>query len=440
MKKITPPLLLILFLAGRAAAQDYDVLVQQALRQRDSGDFAAAERTLRQAYAIPADKSEASYLLAMMLAFQQRYGEALDLLDTALETYPDNVDLQLARARVLSYQGVYQDASATIDRVLALQPTDIEALNLAGRIALYQRRPVDAQQRFNQVLRQDAMNLEALLGLYDSHMQRGDSSAASPYLDRAAAVAPGQIDVLVRQNPAQYDPQPRHQLSAGLGRSTIDRSGFADWNDRFFEYRHLQPNGNQQYLRAEHNHRFGAHDTLYEAGIAVAQQSRLPLEFAIGFTPDDDFLAEYYGRMQGSTPLTDGSGDFGTVIVTGLLQYSSYANGSTKRGQLGLEYYLPNADVWLTPAIGLVHDQDGMDTFAWSMGLHWQITGSSRIGASYSDAPETENRITTDSESIGAYLRQSLNDRWVLLLNYNRHDREGSYTRESWNLTLQYRY
>src|SRR5688572_4597051 len=105
MRKPACALLALLLVCGSAVAQDYDSLIQQALRQRNAGDFAAAEQTLRQAYAIPADKSEVSYLLAMVLAFQQRYIEAMDLIDTALETYPDNIDLQLARARVLSYQG-----------------------------------------------------------------------------------------------------------------------------------------------------------------------------------------------------------------------------------------------------------------------------------------------------------------------------------------------
>lgn len=440
MKQTRHLLLTLVIAAGSAQAQDYDTLVQQALRQRNSGDFAAAEQTLRQAYAIPTDKSEVSYLLGMVLAFQQRYGEAQQVIDTALETYPDNIDLQLARARVLSFQGVYQEAETTITRVLSAQPSNTEALNLAGRIALYQRRPVEAQQYFNRVLMQDPMNLDALLGMYDSYVQQGNGDTADPFLDRAAAIGPDQIDVLTRQNPEQYNPLPRHQSSTGFGRSTIDRSGFADWNDRFIEYRHLQANGNQQYLRVEHDHRFNAHDTLYEGGLVLGQQSKLPLEIAVGFTPDDDFLAEYYGRVQGSTPLTDGSGNYGTVILTGLLQYSSYANGNTKRGQLGLEYYLPNADVWLTPAIGMVRDQDGVDTFAWSLGAHWQVSGPTRVGVSYSDAPETENLITTDSATTGAYLRQALGDRWVMFVNYSRYDRDRSYTRDSWNLTLQYRY
>lgn len=440
MKKLKLTTIGLLLASSMTLAQDYDALIRQSLQQRDNGDLAGAEQTLRQAYVIPPDKSEVAYLLAMVMAFQQRYADAMDMLDSALREHPDNVDLQLGRARVMAYQGVYQDALQTVENVLMWNPDNTEALNLAGRIALYQKRPAAAIARYEAVLALDPANLEALVGLYDAHTNLGDNDNAGPFLQRAAAAAPNHIDVKTRQNPAQFNAEPRHQLNTGFSRSTIDLAGFADWSDRFVEYRHLQPNGNQQYLRVEHDHRFNRHDTLYEVGASFQQRSRLPFELAVGYTPADDFLAEYYGRIGARTALTDGSGDYGTVILTGMFQYSSFANGDTRRAQLGLEYYLPGVDAWLTPSIGMVHDQDGKDTFAWGIGAHWQITGPTRIGVSYSDAPETENLITIDSTAFGFYLRQDLGNRFVLFLNFNRFDRVASYVRKSYDATLQYRF
>ena len=440
MRKLKQTTIGLLLATSMALAQDYDALIRQSLQQRDDGDLAGAEQTLRQAYVIPPDKSEVAYLLAMVMAFQQRYADAMDMLEGALREHPDNVDLQLGRARVLSYQGVYQDALQTVDNVLMWNPDNTEALNLAGRIALYQRRPAAAIEHYNAVLALDAGNLEALVGLYDAHTSLGDNNTADPFLQRAADVSPNHIDVKTRQNPARFNAEPRHQLTTGFSRSTIDLPAFDDWNDRFVEYRHLQPNGNQQYLRVEHDHRFDRHDTLYEVGASFQQRSRLPFELAAGFTPSDDFLPEYYGRVAARTALTDGSGDYGTVILTGMFQYSSFANGDTRRTQIGLEYYLPGIDAWLTPSIGMVRDQFGKDTFAWGFGAHWQVAGPTRIGISYSDAPETENLITTDSTAFGFYLRQDLGNRFVLFLNFNRFDRVASYVRKAYDATLQYRY
>lgn len=431
---------LLASIAGTVVAQDYDTLIKQAMGQRDAGDLAAAEQTLRLAYPIPPDKTEVTYLLGMMIAFQERYAEALDMIDSGLKEHPDSIDLKMARARVLSYTGAYDEAGDIINEVLTQQPDNIEALDLVGRIALYQRRTTVAQDRFNRVLALDPNDLDALIGLYDSYADYGDDEAARPYLQRAITVAPEHIDVKRRQFPDQYNPQPRNQVTAGFSRSRIDLRGLGEWNDRFIEYRHLEANGTQQFLRVEHDHRFGMHDTLYEAGVAFNQKSRLPLEVAMGFTPDDEFLPEFYGRVNASTPLTDGSSNFGTVILTGGLQYSSYANGDTKRANLGLEYYLPNVDAWLTPNIGVVRDQSGKNTFSWGLGGNWQVGAYTRIGASYSDAPETENLITTDTTAKSLYIRQSLGSTLVLYVDFSELERESSYTRRMITATLQSRF
>lgn len=423
-----------------ALAQDYDTLIQQAIEQRNFGDMAGAEETLRMAYPIPADKTEVAYLLGTVLAFQERYDEALTMIDAALDQNPGNTDLQLARARVLSYRGVYREAETTTAAILAREPQNTEARNLAGRVALYQNRPGAARDAFNLVLQQDPGNLDALIGSYDALYALGEQEQANAQLARAAALNPGHIDVLSRQNPAEYSTAPRHMLTAGGARSTIDRPGFADWNDRFVEYRHLNADGDQQYLRAEHNHRFGMHDTQVEAGLALGQNGALPLQLAVGFTPDDDFMAEYFGRIGISRVLVEGSDSFGSLVFNGTYQHSSWANGRTHRVAAGFEYYLPGVDIWLTPSLGMVRDQNGEDTLAWTLGANWQVSGGTRIGVNYSDAPETENLLTIDTRIWGAYLQQDLGSRLRLFLGYSRLDRKNAYVRESVDLALQVRF
>ncbi|MDY6983281.1 MAG: YaiO family outer membrane beta-barrel protein, partial [Pseudomonadota bacterium] len=232
---------------------------------------------------------------------------------------------------------------------------------------------------------------------------------------------------------------PEQQLTAGVSRSTIDRPGFADWNDRFVEYRNIEADGGQQYLRVEHNHRFGMHDTQLEGGLRLLPDSALPLEVAVGFTPSDDFMPEYFARI-GSGKLIAENPRYGALVATGQYQHASYANGRTNRILAGLEYYLPGIDAWLTPSIGAVRDQDGTETFAWTLGAHWQVNGRSRLGVNYSDAPETENLLTIDTRAWGAYWRVDLGRRVRLFLSYNRLDRENSYVREGVDVALQLRF
>ncbi|HEY0963770.1 MAG TPA: YaiO family outer membrane beta-barrel protein [Pseudomonadales bacterium] len=332
-----------------AFAQDYDTLIRQAVEQRNGGDLAAAEESLRRAYDLAADKSEAAYLLSLVLAYQGLYSEALTMIDDGLAAKPGDANLQMARTQVLEMRA-------------------------------------------------------------------------------AALAAPGNDAAVAEQ-----------QLTAGIGRSTIDRPGFADWNDRFVEYRNVEADGRQQYLRAEHNHRFGMHDTQLEGGLRMMASASLPVELAVGFTPADDFMPEYFARI-GSGKLIAESPEYGALVLTGQYQHSSYANGRTNRVLAGFEYYLPGIDAWLTPSLGAVRDQDGVDTFAWTLGAHWQVNGGSRIGFTYSDAPETENLLTVDTRAWGAYWRVDLGRSVRLFLNYNRLDRENSYVRESADVALQLRF
>lgn len=436
------PLLGLLLLAAAPAtrAQDYDSLVQQALTLRNSGDMAGAEALLRQARPLAADTSEVAYLLGMVLAFQERFQEGQRVVEEALQQYPDNLDLQLAHARILAFQGEHAEAAAAVDAIRRAQPGNSDATNLAGRIALYQSQPRRALELFDAVLAAAPDNLEALVGRYDAARALGDTDTAEATLQRAETIAPQHVDVQARRNPADVALARRHEASLGFSRSDFSQSGFSQWNDRFMEYRHLHANGNQEFVRASHNHRFDRHDSQLEAGVLWQQDSAWPLELSVGLTENADFMADWFVRAGTRRLLNPGAERWGAAILTPLYQYSSFSNGDTQRLQLGLEYYVPDTEIWLTPAIGMVRDQDGIETFSWGLGAHWQLSTRNRFGVSYSDAPETENLLTTDTKSYGLYWRHALADAWTLILSANRLERAASYDRDEFALVLQHRF
>lgn len=430
----------LLLMCSTTMAQDYDSLIQQAVAQRNAGDMAAAEATLREAYVIPPNKTEVGYLLGMVVAFQERYGEALELLETVLADHPEDVSLNLGKARVLSFQGRYRQAEAIIEPILAADPNNTEALNLAGRIAWYQQQNNRARDYFERSLVIRDNDLDTLVSLYDVELASGNEDDADRYLAMAAAVDADHIDVLSRQNPAEFSTSPRHEITATYANSDFNLPGFPQWYERSVEYRHLGVAGNQQYVRAEHNHRFGAHDTFVEAGLLFNQTGALPLSVAIGGTVDADFMPEHLFRLGSQKLIHEATDKLGTIVLTGQYQHTRYGNGDVDRLLVGLEYYLLNANAWLTPSVGFVRDQDGLETFAWALGAHWQVTGATRVGISYSDAPETENQITTDTNNYQAYIRHALQGNLALLVYFSRHERQNSYTRENLNLGLQYRF
>ena len=132
-------LVMLCLSTGRATAaeQNYDTLVEQALTYRNDGNFVAAEQSLRQARDLASDTREVDYLLGMVLAFQERFEESMGLLDSALDTYPSDTQLQLAKGRVHSYLGQYSQSLTWVNRVLADQPDNLEALVLSARVNFY---------------------------------------------------------------------------------------------------------------------------------------------------------------------------------------------------------------------------------------------------------------------------------------------------------------
>lgn len=436
-------ILLGLALLGAAPvlhAQDYDSLVRNALELRNSGDLAGAEARLREAWPLASDKSEVAYLLGMVLAFQQRFQEGQALITAALADHPGNLDLQLGQARILAFQGQHDDAASAVAALLQQHPGNTEAINLAGRIALYQSSPQRALDYFESVLAAEPDNLEALVGRHDAALALGEAAVAEAALQRAEAVAPQHVDVLTRRNPDLATPGLQHEASIGFGHSDISRSGFGRWNDRFVEYRHLHADRDQEYLRASHSQRFGRHDTQLEAGLLLNQDQAWPLELSAGFADSADFVADWFVRTGTRRLLKPSSDSWGALVFTPVYQYSSFDNGDTQRLLLGFEYYVPDSELWLAPSLGLVRDQDGIETFAWSLGAHWQASVRHRIGGSYSDAPETENLLTTDTKSYSAYWRFQLADAWALLLVATHVDRSPSYKRDEYNLVLQHRF
>lgn len=105
--------------------QDYDQLIQQAVAQRNAGDLQAAEQSLRAAYPMPPDKTEVSTLLALVIAFQTRYEESINLLDQALTDNPDDIGLRLGKARVRAFQGLFPEATGLVEAVLQQYPDNI---------------------------------------------------------------------------------------------------------------------------------------------------------------------------------------------------------------------------------------------------------------------------------------------------------------------------
>ena len=432
-------LLACLVISCAAHAFDYDETIKSAMTLRNQGDMAAAETLLREAYQRATVKSEAAMLLGMVIAFQERYDEALELVEGALEHYPDDTQLILARARIQSYQGEYDEALASVDAILQDEPANLEARNLGARISLYRRHYTQGKTGFLAVLDQETDNLEALIGMYDAETSLGNQGLADRYLEQAAKVAPGHEDVLTRQSGNTAHEGPMHELAVEYGGSRFDVGGVARWYERAFEYRHGKVDSNQQYIRHEHSHRFADHDSYTEIG-AVYRRRQLPLDVAFGFGKGDTFLPERRIRVGTDFRIFNSTEQHGTLVGRVTLQGTRYQTGNVGQLMLDGEYYLLNSEGWLVPGLIYTRDENGNSNIGWKVGWNQQLNVRSRIGLAYSDSPETEGNRTRDTKTVHGYLRYRLTDRTVVRVDYSRHRRESAYRRSQLSMRLSYRF
>lgn len=431
--------LLILSTGVLAAEPTYDSLISESLELRNSGRFSEAEVPLRAAIPLATETNEVALLLAMVVAFQDRFIEANEILDAALETYPNDVPLILAKSRVLSYQSFYRESIELSDRALVLDPGNIEAKTLQARVYYYQRRYADARAQFNAMLAEDPTNLDALLGLYDTELAANNGEAAEEVLNRAAQIAPGHIDVTSRRERLILPDTIRHEITGSFIKSNLDLTGFQQWYDRSLEYRYRSDGGNQYFLRGEHSHRFGLHDSLIEVGGLFTRGTR-SFELAVAYTPDDEFLAQKRLRAGANFLLMQASENVGATTLGINLTNSSYITGDVQWLQLNFTHYLLNANAWITPGVGIVKDEFGQKTTGWNLGAHWQATARTLVGFNYTDSPETELNFTTQTNSRHAYLRFELSDNSSLRFDFSRIARENSYTRDAIAVSLQLKY
>lgn len=431
---------LLLVLSATLYAADYDTLIQESLRLRNSGDFVGAETRLREAFNLVDDKREVAYLLGLVLAFQEKYTEAQDILDAALLQSPEDIGLQLASARVNAYQGQYREARQVVNAILERDAGNYEARNLAGRVALYQNRYAEGKAHFLQVLKQDPDNLEALIGVHDSDLYLGNKDLSDEALRKAQRLAPDHADVLVRLNKERYVKKPQHELFLGFETSSFNKVFLTRWYDRFLEYRHYSPNRNQQFLRTEHAHRFGLHDSLIEAGALMRGTTSIPVEIALGISDNAEFLPEYRLTVTTRVNVNQGDEGFGATIASIRYRNSKYQTGSTHQLNIDFEHYFADANAWIIPGVGTVIDENGESSLSWRLGIHGQLGARLRTGFTFSDAPETENNITIDTRVMHVYARYRLTNRFSIRLDGVRNLRENVYTRDSLGVTLAYKF
>ena len=109
--------------------QDHSSPIEQAFRNYQNGDIAAAEAIIGRI----CDQPSAKHLLALIRLRQGRPLEALDLLNSAIVAQPWEAQTQLNRGKVLAVLGRHAEAIESFKTAIALERENSEAFLALGK-------------------------------------------------------------------------------------------------------------------------------------------------------------------------------------------------------------------------------------------------------------------------------------------------------------------
>lgn len=128
------------------------------------------------------------------LARQNKFPEAIELLQQALEKNPQNAFAYSQKAKILFSQRDMAGAREAIQQALAIQAFQPDFLYVSGMIFEREGKPVDALEAFTKITRINPKEADAYFEIGQIRMQQGDRAAALNAFRKAVALEPDDAD------------------------------------------------------------------------------------------------------------------------------------------------------------------------------------------------------------------------------------------------------
>ncbi len=404
-------------LAAPASGSEFQRVYDEAVQAQQRGDLATAAVKFETASRIAPASVDVLVRLALVRGQLREFDRALAAVDRGLRIAPRNTDLRLAHARILGWAGRYAEALRTVEAVIAEQPQNAEAYAIRGRIAFYEGRLDAADAGFATALKLEPGNAEAAAGRADVARARQGAARTEP-----AEAATG---------------SPRWRIDAGYLHSRFSRLNLDNWHEGFIRVEHRWPSRTALSLRVDTSNRFGSTETAVGVGIAQHFGDAFTAYAEGSVSPAADFLPRWTTSAGGRLRVAEGGGQVGPLLLSADLRHKSYATGDIQNFDPGLELYGFNGRAWLTGRWINAFDREADVRLAgWFARLDWQMAAPFRVFAGFSDAPETEAGITVDTQSVFGGLAFDVTQSVRLNASAAREDRENSYIRNVFGVSL----
>lgn len=292
-------------------------------------------------------------------------------------------------------------------------------------------------------------NADAWLLQGNLYYYRGDISRAGNAYQYVLMLAPEYHDAqdaltrLKQQAQAEAHPEAppplRYQLDTGVEHSRLSRTTLKNWHSEFVQFGYQANAATRWHGLVEQSHQFASNDTYLETGVDHRFSRTLNGYIGVGATPKADYRPRTRLLAGGAAQLTAGIVGTGPLWATLDTRYDTYAATNVKSLTPGLQWFFWKENAFSAKTVQLwSRGEKRMGGYALRLDVH----PDKRLGVfiGYSDAPDTENGVTSNTRSWALGSTIDLTDRLTLRLTLTEDARERSYRREVVSSGLSYRF
>ena len=339
---------------------------------------------------------------------QKQFDKAEKLLQGALETSPDDLALRLEIARVHSWQGRYDLADGELGKLLKEYPGNSDIRFAQANLLIYRGDRDEAAALLKDILREQPDNREAR--------------------DTLARLEKAEENVL------------RWQADAGGEYSEFARQSRSAWNSQFLQLTHFfDDKQTTVYGRVQRYWQFDRTDVQIETGAAYRFSPVADAYALVAYTPGAVFKQKLRLGTGGTLRLGGWDDNRSTLRLTLDLRHDEYAGVAVNEIDPGLR--LDFAGGWALSGRAIVVKPGKEDALSgWLVRADVPIMEGWSGFAGAARAPETVAGRTVETVSFFGGANVALTDRLTLRFSYAHEDRERSYIRHVFALSVSQRF
>lgn len=356
---------------------------------------------------------EDALIKSRKLAAEQKYSDALVLLQKTTETHPNDIELKLSIVRVMCWQGNFQDAENVLNNLDEKHNTNPGVIILHANLAYYKHDYVSAIALYKKILAEHPDYEDAKTGLADAEK-------------------------------ALNSPENQHyrwQADAGYEHSSFSRVDMPRWNQEFTQITHfLDDNQTAIHARITRYDQFSNIDSEFEAGINHRFFDYLSAYAFSDVAPEATFRPNYAFASGGAIRIIKpGKIALPPVWLTIDSNYNLYSSNYVAGVNTGLSIGL--WDGWsVAGKIVATQPEASKRIYGKSIRLDGIITSKWRFHVGYSNAPDTENGITVNTKTYYGGIATDITPQVTLRVDYAHDNRQDSYIRQGISTSVSYRF